>query len=81
MHILHIVNSYSTTQVYMNLVNAIDAFGVEQTVIVPLKKKAKKQLNVNIPSFKNSQSNIVFLPVLKKYHRFFYKKLSSLKQI
>ena len=77
MHILHIVNSYSTTQVYMNLVNAIDAFGVEQTVIVPLKKKAKKQLNVNIPSFKNSQSNIVFLPVLKKYHRFFYKKKIS----
>lgn len=82
MHILHIVNSYSTTQVYMNLVNSLDDFGVEQTVIVPLKKKAKEQINVNIPKFKNSKSKIIFLPVLKIYHKVFYKnKISTVLEL
>ena len=72
MHILHIANSYCGTQVYMNLVNAIDNLNVRQTVIVPLKECAKLQCNTNLPTFNVSQSRIIFLPYLKKKHKFLY---------
>lgn len=82
MKVLHIANSYGSTQVYMNLVNVIDSLGFEQTIVVPLNKKSKGQINANMPSFKNPKSKIIYLPFLKRRHKLFYReKISTVLEL
>ncbi|MEE4001066.1 glycosyltransferase family 4 protein [Tenacibaculum sp. FZY0031] len=69
--ILHVINSYSSTKLYKNLVEQVDLLGVPQVVYNPLRGKNKPK---NKPEFKIKKSKIIYSKILNKYtDRVFYR--------
>lgn len=73
-HVLHITNSYGGTEVYSNLIIALDKLGIQQTIFVPLNSKNHKRIDGKQLHFTVSDSIIIYSTALKKYHKFLYRK-------
>src|SRR5690554_5919786 len=73
MAILHIINYFSGSTVYKNLIGALDTLGVEQIVYCPVKEVGnigKNEINLDI-----KKSKIVYSYILNKFmDRIFYEK-------
>ena len=68
-HILHISSSFIYSKLYLELVDALHACGVNQTIFTPLRKS--NLTNVSIPEYLSGK---FFSPsVLKYYHSFFFR--------
>ncbi|NDY71993.1 hypothetical protein DO021_10755 [Desulfobacter hydrogenophilus] len=81
LHILHIANSYGGTEVYSNLIRALDRLGVRQTVFVPLNAKNRNRLGKQLIKFSVPGSIIIYSSALKWYHRYLYKnKIDTTKK-
>lgn len=82
-HLLHICNDFSWTRVHINLYTELDRLGLKQTIFNPLRnEKDKGNSKIN---FITSGSSVVYSGLLKKYHRYLFKRkieflYSNLKQ-
>lgn len=72
LHILHIANSYGGSEVYTNLILALDHLGVRQTVFVPLNPNNHNRIGNHMVPFSVPGSSIIYSKILKTYHRYFY---------
>src|SRR5690606_7694722 len=71
--ILHIINDFSGSTVYMNLVKELDNLGYQQVVYTPIREENRR--NKNKVSFLNKNSKIIYSLILNKYtDRIFYRK-------
>lgn len=69
--ILHIINDYSGSTVYMNLIRELDSLGVEQVVYSPVRDK--KQIGKNAVILNNRNSKIIYSHILNAHiDRIFY---------
>lgn len=74
-HVLHICNDFSWTRVHVNLYSRLDCLGLNQTIFNPLRNEKNKE-NSTI-HFQTLGSSIVYSKILKKHHRFFFKRKIS----
>ena len=72
MHILHISNSYGGTEVYTQLIRALDKIGVRQTIFVPLNPNNRDRKGNYLIKFTVPGSTIIYSTKLKQYHRYLY---------
>lgn len=72
MHILHIANSYGGTEVYKQLIEALDKLCIKQTVFVPLNPNNLNRNGNFIIDFQVHDSVIIYSTNLKHYHRYLY---------
>ena len=81
MHVLHIANSYGGTEVYSNLILALDRLGIKQTVFVPLNPNNRNRLGSQLVPFYVPDSTIIYSTALKRYHRYFYNdKINTIRK-
>jgi glycosyltransferase involved in cell wall biosynthesis len=81
LHILHIANSYGGTEVYSNLILALDSLGVRQTVFVPLNPNNRNRSGSQLIKFSVPGSVIIYSIALKWYHRYLYgNKIDTIKK-
>lgn len=81
LHVLHIANSYGGTEVYSNLISALDVLGVKQTVFIPLNPNNRNRLGNQLLKFSVSGSRIIYSVALKCYHRYLYEcKIDTIKR-
>lgn len=71
LNIIHITNDYNGSEVYKNLFNSIDKYGITQFVYHPTRIKNKKS-NPEIQYFNNIVSKIYIRPILDIYTRVNY---------
>ena len=72
MHILHISNSYGGTEVYAQLIRALDKLGLRQTIFVPLNPNNRDRNGNYLIEFTVPESTIIYSTKLKQYHRYLY---------
>lgn len=72
MHILHVSNSYGGTEVYTQLIRALDKLGVKQTVFVPLNPNNRNRKGNYLVRFTVPGSSIIYSTKLEQYHRYLY---------
>ena len=71
LRILHLANDFAGSEVYKNLVAALDQRGFTQIVYCPVRDTAL--VNKNKIEFKNPDSQIIYSPILNKFtDRIFY---------
>lgn len=71
LRILHLANDFAGSEVYKNLVAALDQQGLTQIVYCPVRDAAL--VNKNKIEFKNPDSTIIYSPILNKFtDRIFY---------
>lgn len=75
MNILHIVNDYNHTKVHKNLIGSFDKLKFSQTVYIPLRRFSDRGNNEF--EFSNSNSNFIYSDLLKKSHRFLFRRKIS----
>lgn len=70
MHILHISNDFSNTNVHANLYKQLDKLGVEQTIFNPIRVEKRNTIGRN--EFDAEHTRFVYADVVKPYYRYVY---------
>ncbi len=77
-NILHIINDYSGSKVYKNLIKEIDRIGYAQTVYVPARKSSL--IGNNAISFINPNSRIIYSLIINNHldRIYYFRKINKL---